>query len=84
MGGCQTSSNGEHKSFNMGYVQSKPVVAAGGRVVSIRYTGGDPCHVGQANQASRSTRITFICSSVQVCGLLLSILLHLLLFANAE
>ena len=64
IGGCQTSTHGE--SFNMGYIQSKPVVVGDGTIV-LRYRNGDLCHRGTPKQAHRSTRITFICSHVQVC-----------------
>ena len=62
IGGCQTSTHGE--SFNMGYIQSKPVVVGDGTIV-LRYRNGDLCHRGTPKQAHRSTRITFICSHVQ-------------------
>jgi hypothetical protein len=53
-----TSTHGE--SFNMGYIQSKPVVVGDGTIV-LRYRNGDLCHRGTPKQAHRSTRITFIC-----------------------
>ncbi|XP_076077705.1 cation-independent mannose-6-phosphate receptor-like [Mytilus galloprovincialis] len=62
VGGCQVSTHGG--SFNMGYIQSKPVVVGDGTLV-IRYRNGDVCHAGTKRQAHRSTRITFMCSLVE-------------------
>ncbi|XP_013417456.1 cation-independent mannose-6-phosphate receptor [Lingula anatina] len=58
VGGCVVKSTG---SFNMGYIQSKPVVAADGTVM-VRYIGGALCHLGKENQNHRSTRIIFSCA----------------------
>lgn len=66
VGGCQVSTHGG--SFNMGYIQSKPVVVGDGTLV-IRYRNGDICHAGTKRQAHRSTRITFMCSLVEVGGI---------------
>jgi hypothetical protein len=57
IGGCQISTHGE--SFNMGYIQSKPVVVGDGTIV-LRYRNGDLCHRGTPKQAHRSTRITLV------------------------
>ncbi|XP_041350855.1 cation-independent mannose-6-phosphate receptor-like [Gigantopelta aegis] len=59
VGACQVG--GSH-SFSMGYIQSKPTVAVDG-TITLRYRGGDACHVGTPKEAARSTRIDFICSS---------------------
>ena len=65
------STNGN--AFNMGYIQSKPVVVGDGTLV-IRYRNGDICHKGTPQESHRSTRITFMCSLVEVCYLGIGIL----------
>lgn len=63
VGGCQVSTSG--RAFNMGYIQSQPVVAGNG-TLTLRYIGGDHCHKGKPNEAPRSTRINFYCSPSEV------------------
>lgn len=63
IGGCQVASNG--KSFNMGYIQSKPIAHTDG-TLTMHYRNGDTCHKGTENEAHRSTRINFFCSDVEV------------------
>lgn len=53
------------RAFNMGYIQSQPVVAGNG-TLTLRYIGGDHCHKGKPNEAPRSTRINFYCSPSEV------------------
>ena len=69
MGACQVG--GDHP-FSMGYLQAKPTVSPDG-TVSLRYRGGDMCHVGTVRGAARSTRIDFICSASEVCTFSLSV-----------
>ncbi|XP_062610067.1 cation-independent mannose-6-phosphate receptor-like [Saccostrea cucullata] len=59
VGGCQVSKSG--RAYNMGYIQSQPVVTGNG-TLTLRYAGGDRCHKGQSTESSRSTRINFFCS----------------------
>lgn len=60
VGGCQTSSAGGD-NFNMGYVQSEPVVSNNSDAITLHYKGGDKCHVGKETESFRSTRIIFTC-----------------------
>ncbi|KAK3097797.1 hypothetical protein FSP39_013248 [Pinctada imbricata] len=59
VGGCQVSTKGS--AYNLGYIQSKPVVSGIGALTLV-YTNGDLCHKGKPTQAHRSTRINFFCS----------------------
>ena len=63
VGGCQVSTSSQ--AHNMGYIQSQPVVTANG-TLTLRYLGGDLCHKGTPNEATRSTRINFFCSPSEV------------------
>ena len=60
IGGCQVDTK-SGKTYNMGYVNSGPVVSPAGHV-TLRYTGGELCH----KKYYRSTRINFFCSDVHV------------------
>ncbi|XP_045197868.2 cation-independent mannose-6-phosphate receptor-like isoform X2 [Mercenaria mercenaria] len=62
IGGCQAASNG--KSYNIGYIQSKPIAHTDGSL-TIHYRNGDICHKGTDRQAHRSTRINFFCSDTE-------------------
>ncbi|XP_013094789.2 cation-independent mannose-6-phosphate receptor-like [Biomphalaria glabrata] len=62
VGGCQTSSN-SNNSFNLGWVQSEPVVSDA--AITLHYEGGDKCHVGKDTESYRSTRIIFFCDAVE-------------------
>ncbi|XP_052808547.1 cation-independent mannose-6-phosphate receptor-like isoform X2 [Mya arenaria] len=61
IGGCQSAAN--NRSFNIGYIHSKPVANDG--TLSLHYRNGDLCHVGTPNQAHRSTTINFVCGSTE-------------------
>ena len=63
VGGCQITSQGT--AYNMGHILGRLEAAADG-TLTIRYTGGDICHLGTAQAANRSTRILFYCSTIEV------------------
>ncbi|GFN80696.1 cation-independent mannose-6-phosphate receptor-like protein, partial [Plakobranchus ocellatus] len=64
VGGCQIST-AVNANYNMGYVQSEPVLASDEKAITLRYQGGDKCHVGKKTEAFRSTRIIFFCDTVE-------------------
>ncbi|GFR62204.1 cation-independent mannose-6-phosphate receptor-like protein, partial [Elysia marginata] len=64
VGGCQTSSGGG-VNYNMGYVQSEPVISNTSDAISLHYEGGDKCHVGKEKESFRSTRIIFFCDTAE-------------------
>ncbi|KAH9498514.1 Cation-independent mannose-6-phosphate receptor [Bulinus truncatus] len=62
VGGCQTSTKGD-ENYNMGWVQSEPVVSDA--AITLHYEGGDKCHAGKDTESFRSTRIIFFCEAVE-------------------